>query len=302
MHKDYGKVAVLLGGSSAERNISLLSGQAVLAALLRQQVDAVAIDPQNDLVAQLDQHQPDRVFIALHGRGGEDGLIQGFLETLGLPYTGSGVLGSAIGMDKWRCKQIWTAMDLATPKAVKITADTKIENVVNQVGLPLMLKPAHEGSSVGMSRVDKAEAFLPALAQARQYDDEIIAERFIQGGEYTVAILNGKALPVIHVENNATFYDYHAKYEANDTQYHCPCGLEAALEQKLQYIAEQAFAGVNAQGWGRVDFMLDADQKPWLLEVNTVPGMTDHSLVPMAAKAQGMNFDALVLTILDTSF
>ena len=301
MQKNYGKVAVFLGGNSAERDISLISGQAVLTALLRQNVDAVAIDPQQDLLKQIKQHQPDRVFLALHGRGGEDGLIQGFVETLNLPYTGSGVMGSAIGIDKWRCKQIWSSINLATPIAAKITADSDVDKILSAVGLPMILKPAHEGSSVGMSRVDKAEDFLPALAVARQYDDEIIAERFIIGGEYTVALLNNQALPVIQIKNNATFYDYHAKYEANDTQYLCPCGLSATVEQQLQGIAQQAFTAVGASGWGRADFMLDADNKPWLLEINTTPGMTDHSLVPMAAKAQGLDFDALVLAILDNT-
>ena len=298
MQTDYGKVAVFMGGNAAEREISLKSGQSVLTALQNQKIEAVAIDTKNDLLAQLTQHQPDRVFIALHGRGGEDGLIQGFLETLNLPYTGSGVMGSAIGMDKGRCKKIWSAMDLPTPIAQTITADTDVEHVLQKVGLPLMLKPSHEGSSIGMSRVDTAEQFLPALAIAREFDNEILAERFIDGKEYTVGLLNGQALPVIWVENNATFYDYHAKYEANDTQYHCPCGLSKQAESQLQKLAQSAFKAVGGSGWGRVDFMLDAQKNPWLLEVNTSPGMTDHSLVPMAAQAQGFDFDALVLEIL----
>jgi D-alanine-D-alanine ligase len=295
---DYGKVAVFLGGHSAEREISLNSGQAVLAALLRQNIDAVAIDPQQNLLEQIQQHKPNRVFIALHGRGGEDGLIQGFLDTLGLPYTGSGVLGSAIGMDKWRCKQIWQSMGLPTPKAMMIDERTDLTEVLQSLGLPLMIKPPHEGSSVGMSRVDKAHDLPAALAVARAHDAVILAEQFIHGAEYTASLLQTRALPLIRLQTPHSFYDYQAKYHDKTTQYHCPCGLPVALETSLQTMAQQAFVAVGGHGWGRVDFMLDEQQQPWLLEINTSPGMTDHSLVPMAAKAVGLDFDALVLQIL----
>lgn len=298
---NYGKVAVLMGGVSAEREISLRSGQAVLTALQNVGIDAVGLDIQSDAVAQLQACAPDRVFIALHGRGGEDGTMQGLLDLMGLPYTGSRVLGSALGMDKFRCKQIWQAQGLPVPPGQLLNAASDFSAVAAQLGLPLMVKPVNEGSSVGMSRVESAAELAEAWQVAAKYDAAVLAERYIQGGEYTVSILDDRALPVIKLETPRAFYDYQAKYQDNQTRYLCPCGLPAAQEQAMQALALEAFRAMAASGWGRVDIMLDDDGAPWLLEVNTVPGMTDHSLVPMAAKAAGIEFSELVLAILDTS-
>ncbi len=299
--KQYGKVAVLMGGTSAEREISLKSGNAVLSALLRQGVDAVAVDSREPLLPALAQHRPDRVFIALHGRGGEDGVIQGFLQTLALPHTGSGLLGSALGMDKYRCKQIWHDLGLPVPPGQLLTPDSDPARVVAELGLPLMVKPAHEGSSVGMTLAQSVEQLEAACREAMKYDDLVLAESYIAGGEYTAAILDGQVLPLIKLETPRAFYDYAAKYSDPGTRYLCPCGLPPAREQSLGELALRAFQAIGASGWGRVDFMLDHEARPWLLEVNTVPGMTDHSLVPMAARQAGMDFDSLVLRILDTA-
>jgi len=298
----YGKVAVLMGGSSAERDISLRSGQAVLAALLRQRIDAVAIDTQTEAIQQLLAVQPDRVFIILHGRGGEDGVIQGALEALGLPYTGSGLVASALAMDKHLTKQIWQGQQLPTPAACTLHADSDWAAVVAQLGLPLMVKPACEGSSVGMSKVEALAQLAPAWQVAAQYDKQIFAESWIKGQEYTASILGDQVLPLIRLETPRRFYDFAAKYTEHTTAYICPCGLPAEQEAALQRLAWQAFSSLGATGWGRVDLMLDQQGQAWLLEVNTVPGMTDHSLVPMAAKAAGLDFDALVLRILDTTW
>ncbi len=303
---DYGKVAVLMGGTAAEREISLQSGQAVLQALLNKGVDAVGIDTREGFIQRLAVEKIQRVFIALHGRGGEDGRLQGCLDSVGLPYTGTGVLGSALGMDKYRCKQLWAGANLPTPKAMLLHANSDWDKVIAELGLPLMVKPASEGSSVGMSLVEKAEDLPTAWQQAAQYDPSVMAERYIKGQEYTAAMLvineQLHSLPLIKLEAQRKFYDFVAKYEANDTRYICPCGLEASQEQALQQLCQAAFLAAGASGWGRVDFMIDAQGQAWLLEVNTVPGMTDHSLVPMAAKAIGLSFDDLVLKILDTSF
>lgn len=297
----FGRVLVLMGGRSAEREISLQTGNAVLAALLRCGVDAVGIDAGEDVVTQIEAQQSDRVFIALHGRGGEDGIIQGALQSMGIPYTGSGVLGSALSMDKLRTKQIWQAAGLPTPDFRVLTADTDLQSVASQLGFPLIIKPVHEGSSVGMSKVTAVEELHDAFALAARFDDEVIAESWIDGEEYTAAILGEQTLPLIRLETPHAFYDYDAKYKADTTRYHCPCGLEDAKQVQLQILAMQAFTAVVASGWGRVDMMLDHSQQPWLIEVNTVPGMTDHSLVPMAAKAAGIGFDELVCRILETS-
>lgn len=296
--QDFGRVAVLFGGTSAEREISLKSGQAVLQALQQAGVNAEAFDPAEQDIGSIKAY--DRAFIVLHGRGGEDGTMQGALELLGVPYTGSGVLASALGMDKTRTKQLWLGCGLPTPAYARLTANTDFCQVIADLGLPLMVKPAHEGSSIGMRKVDKAEDLQPAYEFAAKYDSEIIAEKWITGKEYTIVILGNKALPIIRLQPHQShgFYDFEAKYNANDTQYLCPCGLSDEDEQALQALALRAFDMVGATGWGRIDAMRDEQGNFWLLEVNTVPGMTDHSLVPMAAKAAGLSFEQLVLTIL----
>lgn len=298
----FGKVAVLFGGTSAEREVSLKSGNAVLEALQRQGVDAHGVDVQgNSILETLRRGGFARVFIVLHGRGGEDGVLQGALETLGLPYTGSGVLGSALGMDKVRTKQIWQAAGLPTPKFLVLEAASDLERVEAELGFPVMIKPAHEGSSIGMSKVECAADLSAAWQSAMQYDTAVLAEKWITGREYTASILGEQALPLIRLETTHAFYDYQAKYFANDTRYHCPCDLSEAEEVQFRALALRAFRAVAACGWGRVDFMCDDSGQPYLIEVNTVPGMTDHSLVPMAARVAGMDFDALVVRILDDS-
>lgn len=296
--KVFGRVAVLMGGRSAEREISLQSGHAVHAALLQRGIDAHAVDVDENVWQQLGQDF-DRVFLALHGRGGEDGVIQGALETLGLPYTGSGVLGSALGMDKVRCKWLWQALGLPVPEFVVLDDETNPDNLITELGLPLMIKPSREGSSLGISKVTEMTQLPVAIAAARDLDDSVIAERFIHGEEYTCAILGKEALPLIRIETSRVFYDYHAKYFANDTRYLCPCGLDTAKETELQDMSLHAFKVLDCHGWGRMDFMLDDEGRPWLIEVNTVPGMTDHSLVPMAARQAGISFDELVWRILE---
>lgn len=294
--KRFGRVAVLFGGTSAERPISLISGKAVLEALCAAGVDAEAFDPQDRDIQELRGF--DRAFIVLHGRGGEDGTIQGALQLLGVPYTGSGVLPSALGMDKARTKQLWLGCQLPTPAYRRLQEGMDWDTVVSELGLPLMVKPSHEGSSIGMCKVMTADELPRAYTLASTYDSEVIAERWIDGNEYTVVILDDRALPVIRLKTDRNFYDFEAKYQSNDTQYLIPCGLSEAQETKMQQVALQAFRAVGATGWGRIDAMVDKQGTIWLLEVNTVPGMTDHSLVPMAARAAGMDFSALVLTIL----
>lgn len=298
--KAYGKVAVLMGGDSAEREVSLRSGAAVLAALQQRGVDAHGIDAGPDVLRRLETGAFDRAFIILHGRGGEDGVIQGALERIGLPYTGSGVLGSALGMDKYRTKALWRGLGLPTPESVLLTGAADLA-AADGLGYPLMVKPSREGSSIGMTKVEDAQQLQQAWETARRYDASVLAERWILGREYTASVLLGEALPLIRLETPHTFYDYEAKYHADTTRYHCPCGLPPAQEAELQALCLQAFNAVGAEGWGRVDLMLDEQQQPWLIEVNTVPGMTDHSLVPMSARAAGIEFDELVMRILATS-
>lgn len=294
--KQFGKVAVLLGGKSGEREVSLKSGNAVLAALQRQGVDAHAFDPAERSLSELSGF--DRVFISLHGRFGEDGTMQGLLDLMGIPYTGSGVMASAVGMDKWRTKLLWRASGVVTPDFEMLDAKTDFTHVANQLGLPLFVKPANEGSSIGITKVKTADALPDAYALAAKADPLVIAEKFVGGGEYTVGILDGEALPIIRIVPKNEYYDFEAKYLRNDTEYHCPSGLDAAKEAQIQQEALIAFKVLGCKGWGRVDFLMDEAGKHYFLEVNTSPGMTDHSLVPMAAKVAGMNFDALVLRIL----
>ncbi len=299
---EYGKTAVLFGGNGAEREVSLNGGRAVLDALNANGIDVEAIDPKSDSLAVLNQF--NRVFIMLHGRGGEDGTIQGYLETIGVPYTGSRVLGCAIAMDKVRSKQLWLAKGIATPQFVAFSAEDEIDLSLLAPSLifPVVVKPVNEGSSLGMSKVENADALAAALDVAAGFDNEILIEQWVQGAEYTVAILEDSALPVIQIETTNQFYDYAAKYQRDDTRYHCPCGLSPEQEQELKSLALKAFHSVAACGWARVDIMCDESNQPYVIEVNTVPGMTDHSLVPKAAKAAGIEFNELVMRILDTSF
>lgn len=301
-NSDYGKVAVLMGGWSAERKISLQSGAAVLAALQQGGIDAHGIDVGRDIAAVLGAGDYSRALIMLHGRGGEDGAMQGLLEVMGLPYTGSGILGSALAMDKLRCKQVWAAEGFPTPEFRVLETEQDCTDALAQLGLPLIIKPASEGSSIGMSKVEVEDEMLPAFKTARECEGVIIAEKWITGAEYTAAILNRRVLPMIRLETDRKFYDYVAKYESDDTRYICPCGLDESVEKALGSIMLNAFEAIDASGWGRVDFMLDADQQPWLIEANTVPGMTSHSLVPMAAKQAGIGFNELVIEILRSSY
>jgi D-alanine-D-alanine ligase len=295
---DFGKVAVLLGGLSAEREVSLKSGGAVLAALKRRGVDAHGVDVGHDILDVLRNGRFSRAFLALHGRGGEDGTMQGALELLGLPYTGSGVLASALGMDKWRTKLVWQAAGLPIPEYAMLDDSSDFDAVEAQLGLPLFVKPANEGSSVGVSKVKSAGDLRAAFAEASKHDRLVLAERFVGGGEYTAAILDGQALPVVKIEPASEFYDYEAKYLRDDTRYLCPCGLAPEQEREIQRLALRGFDVLGCRGWGRVDFLLDNDGKPYLLEVNTAPGMTDHSLVPMAARAAKIDFEELVWRVL----
>ncbi|MGB1091150.1 MAG: D-alanine--D-alanine ligase [Oceanobacter sp.] len=293
-----GKIGVLMGGISAEREVSLRSGNAVLQALLSQKQNAIAIDVQRDIASQLEESDLDVAFIALHGRGGEDGTIQGLLEWLQIPYTGSGVMASAIGMDKWRTKLIWQAAGLPTPEACLLDACSDWEAILESMGGEMIVKPAHEGSSIGMRKVNGCEDLKSSYEYAAEFDSLVLAERWITGKEFTVAVLGDQVLPAIQLKTSHDFYDYDAKYQANDTQYLLPCGLPQEQEAELKALALRAFELVGCKGWGRVDVMQDAEGHFWLLEVNTSPGMTDHSLVPMAAKAAGLSFDELVMEIL----
>ncbi len=298
---NFGKVAVLFGGRSAEREVSLKSGAAVLAALQRSGVDAHAFDPALRELQALRDEGFDRAFIALHGRFGEDGTVQGALELLGIPYTGSGVLASALAMDKWRSKLVWHAAGLPIPDYELLDENSDFAAVAARLGLPLFVKPANEGSSVGVSKVKRAEDLRAAYQAAAKHDKLVLAERFIGGGEFTASIVGNQALPVIKIEPANEFYDYEAKYLRDDTRYRCPCGLAPEQEAEMQRLALRGFALLGGRGWGRVDFLMDERGKPYLLEANTSPGMTDHSLVPMAARQAGMSFEQLVQRILELS-
>jgi D-alanine-D-alanine ligase len=298
----FGRVAVLMGGWSAEREVSLKSGAAVLGALKASGIEAEGIDWTRNDVRRLTEGGFDRVFIALHGRGGEDGTVQGVLETLGIPYTGSGVLGCALAMDKLRTKRLWLGAGFPTPPFVLLRGREDFAHAIDRLGLPLIVKPVNEGSSLGMSKVDHAEGLPRAFEIAREFDQEVFAERWIHGPEYTVSILGGRALPSIRVETPREFYDYTAKYFAHDTRYHCPSGLSPDEEAEIARLALASFEALGCTGWGRIDLLRDREGGPWLIEANTVPGMTDHSLVPMAARAAGIEFEELVWRILAGSF
>jgi len=296
---DFGKVAVLMGGRSAERAVSLKSGSMVLGALKKKGMDAHAFDPKERGLSELIQERFNRAFIALHGRYGEDGTIQGALELVGIPYTGSGVLGSALAMDKWRTKLVWQASGVPTPHSELLTRESDPHGVSTRLGLPLMVKPANEGSSIGMTKVKSARDLPEAYALAANYDRVVIAEAFVDGVELTVGVLGDTALPLIKLETPREFYDYEAKYSAEDTRYIIPCGLPPGAERVIQDEALRAFRILGCSGWGRVDLMLDRKGKPYFLEVNTSPGMTDHSLVPLAARHAGSSFEDLCLRILE---
>lgn len=298
---DFGRVAVLYGGSSTEREISLKSGAAVLAALQSRGVRAEGFDPRDTPLSVLAERGIDRVWIALHGPGGEDGALQGALECLGLPYTGSGVLGSAVGMDKLRTKRLAAAVGIDTADTVVLQSEADCGLALQKLGLPLIIKPATQGSSVGMSKVTQASEMEAAWRAAAAVDRVVFAERWITGAEFTVAILHRRALPAIRIEAANAFYDYEAKYLRNDTRKHCPAGLSAAAEAHMASLALAAFDAIGAEGWGRADFMADKTGRPLLLEVNTIPGMTEQSLVPMAARAAGIDFPELCWQVLETS-
>lgn len=300
--QDFGKVAVLMGGNSAEREVSLKSGAAVLAALQRRGVNVRGVDAQDyaAVLAQLRNEKFDRVFIALHGRGGEDGTLQGALELLGLPYTGSGVLASSLAMDKWRTKMVWQAAGIPVGDYMMLNAHTDAATVVARLGLPLFVKPAREGSSIGVTKVKRVEDLIAAYHEAAKYDDLVLAERMLEGKEVNFPILGDQVLPSIHIEPATEFYDYQAKYFRDDTRYHCP-GLPAADEQRLREQVLKAFRVLGCSGWGRMDVFVGHDGRVYFLEMNTVPGMTDHSLVPMGARAAGIEFDELVWRILQMS-
>lgn len=299
--RDFGRVAVLFGGRSAEREVSLKSGAAVLDALQNAGVDAFGLDVGADVVQRLAAERIDRAFIVLHGRGGEDGAMQGLLECAGIPYTGSGILASALAMDKLRTKQVWQSLGLPTPRHAALASEADCRVAAAELGFPLIVKPAHEGSSIGMAKVNDLDALVAAWQTASQYDDQVLVEQWIQGPEFTIAVLRGEVLPPIGLGTPHSFYDYDAKYLASDTQYRIPCGLSADKEAELKALTARACEAVGTQGWARVDVMQDQQGAFWLLEVNTVPGMTDHSLVPMAARAAGLDFQQLVLAILADS-
>ncbi len=297
----FGRVAVVMGGGSEEREVSLVSGQAVFEALRTKGVAAHTVDGAEALAGEIADGQVDRVFNILHGRGGEDGAIQGLLESLGVPYTGTGILGSAVTMDKSLSKRIWRSAGLPTPASLVLDANNN-GVAVDAIGFPVMVKPVRGGSTIGVHKVDDQEGLGTALADAGKYDRQILVERHVAGGEYTAGILQGETLPLIRLETPHEIYDYSAKYEADTTQYHIPAGFDDEREEELKRLALRAFSMLGAWGWGRVDFMVDDQDSPWLLEVNTTPGMTSHSLVPMAAAATGVDFNSLVWRILETSF
>lgn len=294
---DFGKVAVLYGGSSAERPVSLNSGARVLAALQGQGIDAHPFDPAEQALDELKGY--DRAFIALHGRHGEDGTIQGALEVMHIPYTGSGVLASALAMDKFRTKLMWQAAGLPVPEYALLNAASDFADIEEELGLPLFVKPAREGSSIGVTKVKTPGALKAAYAAAARHDSLVIAEKGVMGGEYTVGIVGDQVLPIIKIEPATEWYDYEAKYNRDDTRYLCPCGLPESKEMLIRAQALEAFRVLDGRGWGRVDFLMDEDGNHYFLEVNTAPGMTDHSLVPMGARVAGMDYPALVRRVLE---
>lgn len=297
--KDFGKVAVLLGGRSAEREISLMSGNAVLEALRRKGVDAHPFDPAEQPLERLVEEGFQRIHIALHGRYGEDGTVQGALELMGLPYTGSGVLASALAMDKWRTKLVWAAAGVNTPRFAMLNADTDFPAVAKELGLPLIVKPVREGSTIGLTKVNRAEELPAAYQLAAKYDPLVMAEAFVEGTELTAAILGDEPLPLVRIEVAGGLYDYQAKYFSDETRYFCPSGLPEGQEKAVQDQALAAYRLLGCEGWGRVDVILDTSGVPYFLEANTSPGMTGHSLVPMAARAAGIPFDDLVVRVLE---
>lgn len=299
--RDFGRVAVLMGGVAAEREVSLKSGRAVLEALLNKGVDAVGLDVGERLIEPLLRQRYDRVFNIIHGRGGEDGVLQGALEALGIPYTGSGVLASALSMDKLKTKLCWIGAGLPTPGWMRLRTEDDLTACAETLGFPVIVKPAQEGSSIGMSRAESLRELREAWQRASQYNCPVFAETWITGTEYTAGLLDGQPLPLIRLETPHSFYDFDAKYRAETTRYHCPCGLASETEIHLQNLAVQACEVLGVAGWARVDLLVDDRGSPWLIEVNTVPGMTDHSLVPMAARVAGLEFDDLVWRILETS-
>ncbi len=299
--EQFGRVGVLYGGLSAEREVSLQSGAAVLDALQASKVNAVGIDVNENAIADIEKANIDRAFIALHGSGGEDGQIQALLNFMNIPFTGSGVQASAIALDKVKCKQIWQSIGLPTPSFHVLRDNSDFAKALHQLGGEAFVKPCHEGSSIGMSRVNSVSAMQEAYQQAKQYDAVVLAEQFISGPEYTVSIVGDQVLPAIRMQTNNVFYDYEAKYLSDSTEYFCPCGLKAEDEKIVQDLALRAYQSIGCEGWGRVDLMADANNQFYLLEVNTVPGMTSHSLVPMAAKARNISFEQLVVNILQAS-
>jgi D-alanine-D-alanine ligase len=299
--RDFGRVAVLMGGWSAERQVSLWSGEAVLAALVKRNVEAIGVDATRDSILGLRAQGFERAFVILHGGAGEDGTVQAALELQGIPYTGSGVTGSAVKMNKMTAKRVWLAEKLPTAPFMELASEADARAAAKQLKFPFVIKPAAEGSSVGVTIVRKPAQVAGAFKLAFGDGRTVMAEKFVRGAEMTVPVLDEQALPSIRIEPAGEFYDYHAKYLADDTKYHCPSGVPAAQEKKLRALALEAFRLVGASGWGRVDFIVDKAGKPWLLELNTVPGMTSHSLVPMAAKVAGMSFDELCWAILETS-
>ncbi len=299
MSDDFGKVAVLMGGDSNERAVSLLSGEAVLHALKRLRIDAEAFDPSSRDINEIQSY--NRAFIALHGRGGEDGSMQAFLKSKNIAYTGSDSLSSAIGMDKLKTKLLWRSLNISTPDFLQVTEKTSYEEIMSAIGVPFFIKPSNEGSSIGIDKIKNEKQYQDAFLKTSKIDANVIVEKFVDGEEFTVAIVNDKTLPVIKIKPSNEFYDYQAKYIKDDTQYICPSGIEKHKEVLISQEAIRAFKVIGCSSWGRVDFMMDKQGRHYFIEVNTSPGMTSHSLVPMAAKEAGINFDQLVLEILKTA-
>ncbi len=299
MSDDFGKVAVLMGGDSNERAVSLLSGEAVLHALKRLGINAEAFDPSSRDINEIQSY--NRAFIALHGRGGEDGSMQAFLKSKNIAYTGSDSLSSAIGMDKLKTKLLWRSLNISTPDFLQVTEKTSYEEIISAIGVPFFIKPSNEGSSIGIDKIKNEKQYQDAFLKTSKIDANVIVEKFVDGEEFTVAIVNDKTLPVIKIKPSNEFYDYQAKYIKDDTQYICPSGIEKQKEVSISKEALQAFKIIGCSSWGRVDFMMDKQGRHYFIEVNTSPGMTSHSLVPMAAKEAGINFDQLVLEILKTA-